>query len=76
MSETIPHPAARAVRNTICVLCAAPAGTPCHAEPAGDHLTRWLTAYTAGQVTREELAEVFAQIVVITKYQIVPERAA
>jgi hypothetical protein len=76
MSATIPQPDGAAVRKTPCTLCSAVAGTPCQRQPAADHLARWLTAYTAGKVTRAELAEVFAQVVILTKWQIVEERAA
>jgi len=64
-----PTEAARARR---CPLCQAPRGTPCQAKPEGDHLARYLDAYTAGQLTREYLAAVLGELVVITRCQIIP----
>jgi len=54
-----------------CALCWAPPGTPCQRKPEGDHLARYLDAYTAGQVSREYLAMVLAELVVITRSQII-----
>jgi hypothetical protein len=62
----------QATRNRRCPLCQAPPGTPCQAKPEGDHLARYLDAYTAGDLTREYLAAVLAELVVIARWRIVP----
>ena len=59
------------VRGLTCSLCLAVPGSPC--RPAGDHLARWLRAYAAGLVTRDELAAVIRALVVITKWCIIPD---
>jgi hypothetical protein len=61
----------RAARARQCGLCQVPPGTPCQVKPEGDHLARYLDAYTAGQLTREYMAAVLAELVVITRWQIV-----
>lgn len=48
-----------------CPLCAALPGHPCQAEPAASHLARWLDAYTAGHLTREYMARVVGELVVL-----------
>jgi hypothetical protein len=76
--ETLPQtiPAAETVRQLPCTLCWARSGTPCQRRPRADHLQRWLDAYTAGQVTKADLGAVFGQVVVVTRWQAVSERAA
>jgi hypothetical protein len=58
MTDTIPRPitAAQAARARPCPLCQATPGTPCRAKPTGDHLARYLDAYTAGQLTARTCA--------------------
>ena len=46
-------------------------GTPCQRKPPGDHLARYLDAYTAGQLSREYLAAVLGELVVIARWRIV-----
>ena len=55
---------APAVRTRQCPLCETPAGVPCQPKPSGDHLARYVDAYTAGQLTREYMAEVLGELVV------------
>ncbi len=76
--ETIPQTIspAETVRQLPCTLCWARSGTPCQRRPVADHLQRWLDAYSAGQVTKDDLGAVFGQVVVVTRWQVVPERAA
>ena len=80
--QTIPRTVTRTVtpaetvRRLPCGLCWARSGTPCQRHPVADHLQRWLDAYSAGQVTKADLAVVFGQIVVVTRWQVVPERSA
>jgi hypothetical protein len=50
-------------------------GTPCQGKPQGDHLARYLDAYTAGQLTREYMARVLAELVVIARCRIVEDSA-
>jgi hypothetical protein len=74
MTDTIPQQApaeAQAARARQCPLCWAPPGTPCQAKPEGDHLARYLDAYTAGQCSRAYLAMVLAELVVIADAAIV-----
>jgi hypothetical protein len=66
----------RAVRNEDCELCCAPAHDPCQVCPAADHLARWVAAYTAGVISRDDLAAVIDGLVVITAQQLISERAA
>jgi hypothetical protein len=56
---------APAVRARQCLLCQSPAGEPCQPKPEGDHLARYLDARTAGQLTREYMNAVLAELVVI-----------
>lgn len=53
------------VRGRTCPLCRAAPGQPCHPKPEGDHLARWLDAYTAGQLTRAYMGMVLGELVVI-----------
>jgi len=52
-------------------LCVAPEAIPCQLEAAGDHLARVLGAYTAGRLTREYMAAVLGELVVITRHRMV-----
>lgn len=54
-----------AVRDRRCPLCDAVPGDPCQPKPVGDHLARYLDAYTAGQLTREYMARTLGELVVI-----------
>jgi hypothetical protein len=78
MTDTIPRAPTtpEAARARKCPLCQTPPGTPCQHKPQGDHLARYLDAYTAGQLTREYMAAVLAELVVITRWRIVPGGAA
>ena len=73
MTETIPQARteAAAARARQCPLCSAAPGTPCQRKPSGDHLARYLDAYTAGQLTRVYLAAVLGELVVIADQAIV-----
>lgn len=57
--------AVASARCRTCPLCEAPAGEPCQPKPEGDHLARYLGAFTAGQLTRAYLAMVLGELVVI-----------
>ena len=57
--------AAPAVRTRTCPLCEAPAGEACQPKPSGDHLARYLDAYTAGQLTKAYMARVLGELVVV-----------
>ena len=48
-------------------------GTPCQRKPLGDHLARYLDAYTAAQIAREYMAAVLVDLVVIAAWRIVPD---
>jgi hypothetical protein len=74
MQETIPRTiaAAQAARARQCPLCEAAPGTPCQAKPAGDHLARYLDAYTAGHLSRAYMRAVIGELVVIDCAAIVP----
>ena len=58
-------PVQPAVRGTACPLCETPAGRPCQDKPSGDHLARYLDAFTAGQLTRAYMAMVLGELVVV-----------
>jgi hypothetical protein len=77
MTDTIPRTltATEAARTRQCALCQVPPGTPCQAKPDGDHLARYLDAYTAGQLSREYMAAVLSELVVITRWQIIRDGA-
>lgn len=64
---------APAVRTRQCPLCEAPAGQPCQPKPEGDHLARYLDAFTAGYLTRAYLAMVLGELVVVDACVIVTE---
>src|SRR5215831_11317567 len=55
---------APAVRTRTCPLCDASPGEPCQLKPEGDHLARYLDAYTAGQLTKTYMAAVVGELVV------------
>jgi hypothetical protein len=78
MLDTISQPinAPEAVRRTRCSLCWAPSLEPCQRLPRADHLQRWLDAYQAGRISKAALGEAIGAVVVITRYQVIPERAA
>ena len=78
MNETVTEtstPAAE-VRRVRCTLCWSAPGGPCQRSPRADHLQRWIDAYRDGLLSKAELGEVFGQVVVITRWQTVLERAA
>jgi hypothetical protein len=66
----------RAARARQCGLCQVPPGTPCQVKPEGDHLARYLDAYTAGRLTRAYLAAVLGELVVITRRQVICDGAS
>lgn len=76
--ETIPQTSSPpgAVRHVQCTLCWAPPGEPCQRLPRADHLQRWLDAYKLGRVSKTDLGDVFSQVIIITRWQVVPELAA
>ena len=69
-------PESREARGRRCPLCEAVPGVPCQLRPSGDHLARYLDAYTAGQLTREFMAAVLGELVVVASWRIVPDGAA
>jgi hypothetical protein len=46
------------------------------ARRRADHLQRWLDAYRAGRITKADVGEAVGQIVIVTRWQVIPERAA
>ena len=76
-ADTIPRAPteAQAARARRCPLCETPPGVPCQAKPAGDHLARYLDAYTAGQLSRAYMAAVVGELVVIDRAVIVADGA-
>jgi hypothetical protein len=77
MTETIPQAitAAQAARARQCPLCQRAPGTPCQRKPAGDHLARYLDAYTADQLTRAYMRAVVGELVVINRAAIIRDGA-
>jgi hypothetical protein len=67
--------APQAARARQCPLCDAPSGEPCQLKPAGDHLARYLNAYTAGQLTKAYMAAVVGELVEIDTSTIVTAEA-
>jgi hypothetical protein len=67
---------AREARGRGCPLCGALPGAACQADPSGDHLARYLDAYTAGQLTRAFMAAVLGELVVITGGSVIPDGAS
>jgi len=57
--------AAQAARERKCPLCGRRPHRPCQRKPQGDHLARYLDAFTAGQLGRPYLAMVLGEMVVI-----------
>jgi hypothetical protein len=58
-----------------CPLCWQRPGYSCTISgPPGDHLSRYRAAERAGQVSREQLAEVLGGLVVVAEDVIVPEQ--
>jgi hypothetical protein len=49
------------VRRGPCPLCCARPFSVCQVRPPGDHLSRWLAAYTAKRITRAELTAVVGE---------------
>jgi hypothetical protein len=66
--------AAGMVRSRVCPLCETPAGQPCQLKPEGDHLARYLDAYTAGQLTKAYMAMTVGELVVLDDCAIVTSR--
>lgn len=66
---------AATVRARACPLCDAAAGQPCQDKPSGDHLARYLDSFTAGQLTREYMARVLGELVVVDLCAVVTEVA-
>jgi hypothetical protein len=77
MTDTIPRTITevQAAHARPCPLCEAPPGVPCQAKPSGDHLARYLDAYTAGELTRAYMAAVVGELVVIDRCVIVADGA-
>lgn len=50
-------------------------GMPCQRKSPGDHLARYLDAYTASELTRAYMAAVLGELVVLTHGAIVPDGA-
>ena len=65
-------PARAAVRGRACPLCEAPAAEACQPRPAGDHLARYLDAYTAGHLSKTYMAMTLGELVVIDASAVVP----
>ena len=59
------------VRCRRCWLCGVGPRQPCTGR--GDHLGRWLAAYTDGAITRDDLKAVVVRLVVISKWAVVDE---
>jgi hypothetical protein len=66
---------APAVRRRQCPLCEALAGQPCQDKPSGDHLARYLDAYTAGQLTKAYMAMAVGELVVVDVFAVVTRPA-
>jgi hypothetical protein len=77
MQDTIPRASteAQAARARRCPLCETPPGVACQAKPAGDHLARYLDAFTAGQLSRAYLRAVVGELVVIDRCVMIPAGA-
>jgi hypothetical protein len=70
--QVLELPAIQVVRSRQCPLCDTPAAVPCQLKPAGDHLARWLSSYTAGKLTKAYMARVLGELVVIDACTVVP----
>ena len=66
---------AQAARARQCPLCEAAPGCPCRSKPPGDHLARYLDAYTAGELTRAYMAAVLGELIVIARWRIIADGA-
>lgn len=55
-----------------CPLCGAWPCEPCSPSPEGDHLARYLDAYTAGQLTKAYMARTLGELVVIDASAVIP----
>jgi hypothetical protein len=77
MQDTIQRAitATQAARACPCPLCETPAGEPCQAKPAGNHLARYLDVYTAGRLPRAYMAAVVGELVVVDRAVIVVDGA-
>jgi hypothetical protein len=64
-----------AVRERTCPLCDTAPGEPCSPKPEGDHLARYLDAYTAGQLTRAYMALVVGDLVTVDTCAVIPAGA-
>ena len=65
-----------APRDRECPLCGADPGQPCQPNPDGDHLARYLDAYTAGQLTKAYMAMVLGELVVIDQCAVITAAGA
>ena len=74
--QTAPGSPLKAVRAGSCTLCGALSGRPCQRRPRADHVQRWLDACQAGLITKTVLGEAVSQVTIITRRQVIPERAA
>ena len=63
---------AAVVRQRVCWLCKARPGKPC--TDRGDHLGRWLAAYSDKVISRDDLKVVIVRLVVVTKWAVVDEQ--
>jgi hypothetical protein len=72
--NTITAPQAPRARQ--CPLCDTPPGQPCQPKPEGDHLARYLDAYTAGQLTKAYMAMVVGELVTVDTYAVVTDLPA
>ena len=68
--------AAVTVRARSCPLCDAPEGEPCQPNPTGDHLARYLDAYTAGQLTKAYMAMVVGELVIVDTCEVITAAGA
>ncbi|MGO9078140.1 MAG: hypothetical protein ACLQDY_03750 [Streptosporangiaceae bacterium] len=73
IAQEAPAEAVRAVR---CSLCWAPPGRACQERPRADHVQRWLDACRAGLVSKAGVGEAVSAVMIITRWQVIPERAA
>jgi hypothetical protein len=69
--NTITHPA---VLTRACPLCGAPPGEPCQPKPSGDHLARYVDAYTAGRLTHAYMVLVLSELVVVDTCAVIPRQ--
>jgi hypothetical protein len=76
MSVTLPQTvAAQPQRRLSCRLCWAPIGQCCTVSgPPGDHLARYMEAQEAGLISRDDLAAVITEPIVIAPHVVIGER--